>query len=101
MQTTAPRVFRWTERMNMPETFQDEVVSKAGPDLYAFDAVPETLKALMAFIAEDYLPEITAHIDFANDWLKGQDAPAMKPAALAAGSVWRHLTGAGTPFLRL
>ncbi|MFN3214815.1 MAG: glutathione S-transferase C-terminal domain-containing protein [Henriciella sp.] len=85
MQTTAPRVFRWTERMNMPETFQDEVVSKAGPDLYAFDAVPETLKALMAFIAEDYLPEITAHIDFANDWLKGQDAPAMKPAALGRG----------------
>lgn len=85
MQTIAPRVFRWTERMNMPETFQDEVVSKAGPGLYAFDAVPQTLKALMAFIAEDYLPEITAHIDFANDWLKGQDAPAMKPAALGRG----------------
>ena len=85
MQTIAPRVFRWTERMNMPETFQDEVVSKAGPDLYAFDALPQTLKALMAFIAEDYLPEITAHIDFANDWLKGQDAPAMKPAALGRG----------------
>ncbi len=85
MQTIAPRVFRWTERMNMPESFQDEVVSKAGPDLYAFDAVPETLKALMAFIAEDYLPEITAHIDFANDWLKGQDAPSMRPAALGRG----------------
>lgn len=85
MQTTAPRVFRWTERMNMPETFRDETVSKAGPGLYAFDALPETLKALMTFIAEDYLPEIIAHIEFANEWLAEQDAPQLKPGALGRG----------------
>ena len=85
MQTTAPRVFRWTERMNMPETFRDETVSKAGPGLYVFDALPETLKALMTFIAEDYLPEITAHIEFANEWLAEQDAPQLKPGALGRG----------------
>ena len=85
MQTTAPRVFRWTERMNMPESFRDESVLKSGPDLFAFEAIPDTLKALMRFIADDYLPEITAHIDFANDWLAEQDAPQLKPGALGRG----------------
>ena len=85
MQTTAPRVFRWTERMNMPESFRDESVLKSGPDLFAFEAIPDTLKALMRFIAEDYLPEITAHIDFANNWLAEQDAPQLKPGALGRG----------------
>lgn len=85
MQTTAPRVFRWTERINMPETFNDEVALKSGPGLFAFDALPDTLKALMSFIAEDYLPEITAHIEFANEWLNEQDAPTLKPGALGRG----------------
>lgn len=85
MQTRAPRVFRWTERMNMPETFQDEATLKSGPGLFEFDALPETLKALMVFIAEDYLPEITAHIDFTNNWLRGQDAPQLKPGVLGRG----------------
>jgi len=85
MQTRAPRVFRWTERMNMPETFQDEAVLKSGPDLYAFAAMPDTLKALMNFIAEDYLSEMTAHIDFANEWLAEQDAPQLKPGVLGRG----------------
>ena len=85
MQMTAPHVFRWTERMNMPETFRDEAALKSGPGLYAFDALPNTLKALMAFIAEDYLPEITAHIEFANEWLTRQDAPQLEPGALGRG----------------
>jgi hypothetical protein len=39
------------------------------PDLFADDAVPETLKALLGFIAEDYLPEIAAMVGFTNAWL--------------------------------
>ena len=70
--------------MNMPETFRDEAALKSGPGLYAFDALPNTLKALMAFIAEDYLPEITAHIEFANEWLTRQDAPQLEPGAARA-----------------
>jgi len=85
MQTTAPRVFRWTERMNMPEHFIDETALKAGTDLFGFGAIPDTLKALIAFVAEDYLPEITAHVAFTNDWLKTQDAPQLKPGALGRG----------------
>ena len=85
MQTTAPRVFRWTERMNMLETFIDETTLDAGPDLYAFDTIPDTLKALMRFVAEDYGPELVAHIEFTNDWLKKQDSPQLKPGVLGRG----------------
>ena len=85
MQTTAPRVFRWTERMNMPEQFTDEVALKAGDGLFAFDALPETLKALMRFVAEDYVPELSAHIAFTNDWLEKQKAPQLEPGALGRG----------------
>jgi len=69
MQTTAPRVFRWTERINMPETFTDEEVEKAGDKLFSDDDIPDTLKSLMQFIADEYLGEITAHVEFANGWL--------------------------------
>ncbi|MEE9433228.1 MAG: glutathione S-transferase family protein [Sphingorhabdus sp.] len=69
MQQTAPHVFRWTERMNMPETFIDEETVAAGGKLFADDAIPETLKSLMRFVAAEYLPEITAQIAAANDWL--------------------------------
>jgi hypothetical protein len=31
--------------------------------------MPDTLLQLMRFIAEDYLPEITAHVACANSWL--------------------------------
>lgn len=85
MQLTAPRVYRWTERMNAPETVHDEAALKSGPGLFSFDAIPETLKSLMAFIAEDYVPEISAHVKFTNEWLSEQDAPTLKPGALGRG----------------
>lgn len=69
MQTTAPRVFRWTERMNMPETFIDEEVEQVGDALFADNEIPGTLKSLMKFAAEEYLGEIAAHVEFANNWL--------------------------------
>ena len=31
--------------------------------------MPDTLKALLGFIAEDYLPEIAAMVGYTNDWL--------------------------------
>ena len=69
MQTTAPRVFRWTERMNMSETFVDQETEQTGEELFSDADIPDTLKALMAFVAEEYLAEITAHVIFANQWL--------------------------------
>ncbi len=69
MQRTAPRVHRWTERMNMAEIQLDEETETAGGALFGDDAIPETLKALMRYVADEYLAEITAHVDFANQWL--------------------------------
>lgn len=77
MKQTAPRVFKWLERMNGPETFQDHTVDWEGEDLFAPGTVPETLKDLMRYVAEEYLPEITAHVDFANNWLA--ERPDIKP----------------------
>ncbi|MFN2098753.1 glutathione S-transferase C-terminal domain-containing protein [Altererythrobacter sp. MF3-039] len=70
MQTSAPNVFRWVERMNMAETFVDEAVAKAQGKLFDSDSLPLTLLQLMRFIADDYLPEIAAHVEHANSWLK-------------------------------
>lgn len=60
-------VWRWVERMNAAQALLDGLC----PDeaLFADDAVPETLLALMRFIAEDYVPELTAHVAHANRWL--------------------------------
>ncbi|MEY2758221.1 MAG: hypothetical protein RIR33_1999 [Pseudomonadota bacterium] len=68
MQTSAHRVWRWVERMNRPD--QDAGEYGRPPEaLYPDDLVPETLKALLCYIAEDYLPEVRAFVSFANDWL--------------------------------
>jgi glutathione S-transferase len=75
MQTHAPYVYRWTERMNAPEQVNDERALKSGPDLIVFEDRPESLSSLLAYIAEDYLPELVAHIDFANDWLANGAVP--------------------------
>lgn len=69
MQMSAPHVFRWVERMNMAETFIDENIAQSGNELIDSANLPQSLLALMRFIAEDYLPEITAHVDQANSWL--------------------------------
>jgi len=68
MQQTAHRVWRWTERMNRA----DQDAGEYGPTeetLFADDHVPDTLKALLTFIAQDYLPEVRAYVAFANEWL--------------------------------
>ncbi|CAI8323019.1 MAG: Uncharacterised protein [Hyphomonas sp. TMED17] len=85
MQTTAPRVYRWTERMNAPEHVIDERMLKSGDVLFDGNVIPETLKALMRFIAEDYLPEISAHVAFTNQWLGEQTDSKLAPTSLGRG----------------
>jgi glutathione S-transferase len=68
MQQTAHRVWRWTERMNRADHDAGEYGDV--PDaLFAKDAVPDTLKALLRFVAEDYLPEVRAFVQYTNEWL--------------------------------
>ncbi len=68
MRRNAPRVFRWTERMNSPET-NEEHNQQTPNGLFARDALPDTLHVLMSYVAEEYLTEITAHVAFINAWL--------------------------------
>jgi hypothetical protein len=68
MQQTAHRVWRWTERMNRADQDAGEY-GHPEEALFADDHVPATLKALLTFIAQDYLPEIRAYVAFANEWL--------------------------------
>jgi len=70
LQVSAPNVFRWVERMNMSETFVDEASAEADGKLIGSAALPKSLLHIMQFIADDYLPEITAHIERANSWLE-------------------------------
>ena len=64
----APRVGRWVERMTTTEPYlheyRDDDASLVDPD-----ALPDTLIALMRYVAVEYLPEITAHVELANEWL--------------------------------
>jgi len=68
MKKKAPRVWRWVERMNSLDHRAPEYGDFA-EEYYSADALPASLKKLMAFVADDYLPEISAHTDFTNVWL--------------------------------
>ena len=68
MKQTAFRVWRWTERMNAADQDAGEY-GEVAPDLFEDDSAPDTLKALLAFVAEDYLPEVRAYVAYTNDWI--------------------------------
>ncbi len=70
LQISAPNVFRWVERMNMAETFVDETMAGSKGELFESGDLPQSLLQIMSFISEDYLPEITAHVERANSWLE-------------------------------
>lgn len=96
MQQTAPALFRWTERMNAPDAMLDGLRNDEA--LFDGDALPDTVHALLRFIAADFLPEFAGHIGFANDWLmarptleagtSGLDNPAQRGIGMA-NIVWR------------
>lgn len=68
MKRVAPRVWRWVERMNATGDDAGEYLGKA-PGWLALTPHSPTLEALLKFVADDYLPELAAHVDFANSWL--------------------------------
>jgi hypothetical protein len=68
MRQHAPLVARWVERMNAPETnWADHSAHQT--EFEVDNELPETLTALLSYIATDFLPEMSAHIKFANNWL--------------------------------
>lgn len=72
MQTRAPHLFRWVERMNRPEPDIGEFENQADgylPD----DEIPTTLIAVMRHLATDFVPETLAAAATINHWLSTQD----------------------------
>jgi len=99
MRQQAPAVSRWVERMNAPGDIWVEHAED--PRLMDAENVPTSLKKLMIYVAEEYLPEITAHVAFANEWLaarptlvagtNGLDDPANRYIG-SAEFTWRGTT---------
>lgn len=95
----APRVGRWVERMTTSEPFLHEYADGDGsliddPALVDDAELPDTLLALMGYVAEEYLPEITAHVKVANLWLA--ENPDIEPGTNGLKSpAARGLTGGG------
>ena len=97
----APRVGRWIERMTTNEPYLHEYDEGATGGLIDDTAIPETLLALMRYVGREYLVELAAHVDVANQWLaqrpdleagtNGLDDPAAR--SLSGG---RGLEGRGT-----
>jgi len=64
----APRVGRWVERMTTCEPYTHEYPGPAS-GLIDDAALPQTLLQMMRYVAEEYVAEIIAHVDVANEWL--------------------------------
>ena len=76
MKQRAPGVWRWVERMQGPEQSAGEY-RHSDSGLLEHGTIPDSLKDLLRFVALDYLPEVQAHVQFANQWLQAHpDVPA-------------------------
>lgn len=64
----APRVGRWVERMTTSEPYRHEY-DDGGDELIAGDTLPATVMAMLRYVSEEYLAEISAHVEAANAWL--------------------------------
>ncbi|WND02995.1 glutathione S-transferase family protein [Temperatibacter marinus] len=108
MQKKAPHLFQWVERMNAPAGNENHLYISSKGDLFSDDAIPDTLIKLMAYVAEEYLPEITSHVGFANDWLEknthiesgtsGLDNPSKRSIGYASFD-WRGKTNSSAVML--
>ncbi len=76
MKSTAPLVWNWVERMNRPEIMEEHTVTNPPQDHFTGSDLPDTLKALMRFIGEEYGAEFSAHVDFTNACLSEQASAA-------------------------
>jgi len=91
MKRHGQHVWRWVERMTATDDDVGEFLGVPGPAAPALQS--GTLAALLAFVAQDYLPEIEAMVGFINGWLPGQTAEALaEPIQRGVGRVafpWR------------
>lgn len=75
MKTTAPNVFRWTERMNCAE-IEDPDFPGYGAAFPAGDALPETLEAVLRVVFEQWGPGLAADAACFDRWVGSHADPA-------------------------
>jgi len=68
MKQQAPRLYRWIERMNAENADTPEF-GDCETEYFAADAIPDTLKALLALVGRDFVPEIKQAVAHINTWL--------------------------------
>lgn len=68
MKQRAVRVWRWVERMNSPVSDVGEYVDYPR-ELFADDAIPATLRELLAYIGQEHTGEMLAQVAFLDEWL--------------------------------
>jgi glutathione S-transferase len=94
------RVWRWVERMNAP-VFDAPEYGDVAEEYFDGDEIPETLRALLRYISEEFVLEITEQTRWLDAWLAEADdvetggVVGGKPARRTPGSVtyeWRGTT---------
>jgi glutathione S-transferase len=88
MKLRAPNVFRWTERMNLPQIGDGEFWDH-DEEYPSGDELPPTLVPLLRHIFGDWGPELGAYAQHYADWLA--DNPALPPGHLVSGSQERRV----------
>lgn len=81
MKTTAPSVFRWTERMNSPAMVDSDYPQEVD-GFPADDTLPETLIPVLTCAMADWTPGLRADAECFNRWLAGLDDP--RPGTLVS-----------------
>jgi glutathione S-transferase len=93
MKQRAQRVWRWTERMQRADADASEFVDPP-VDLFADDALPETLHALLAYVGEEYLEEAVAQVAAVDGWLA--EHPEVADGEVVLGKPNRRFSGTTT-----
>lgn len=93
MKRQAQRVWRWVERMNAPTQDASEY-GDYPEELFADDAVPDSLRALLAYIGEEYLDEAVAQVAAVDSWLA--DHPDAAEGDVVLGKPNRRFSGTTT-----
>jgi len=93
MKQRAQRVWRWVERMNAPVIDAGEYAD-GSEDLFSDDGMPDSLRALLAYIGEEYLDEAVAQVAAVDAWLA--DHPEVVDGDVVLGKPKRRISGTTT-----
>jgi hypothetical protein len=93
MKQRAQRVWRWVERMNSPVLDAGEY-GDVSEGLFEDDGVPDTLRALLAYIGEEYLDEAVAQVAAVDGWLA--EHPDAAEGEVVLGKPNRRFSGTTT-----